>query len=209
MSKTVVGIFESERDAQNAQNYLLANGFGDGNVDIKTASYKTESSESTDDADEGVFDRIANFFKDLFDGDEQETERFSEAGKRGTIVTVHATSAEEADMAARILDNYGAVDLDTTRVGDTTGSQYEDPILNPPSVAEGQTTPVRDEEPRSVPFRSRIIDRQVQDSARLRQHIAAAEAPVTLNRTVEERDAMIEEIIDNPEVKSENNPFRE
>lgn len=207
MSKTVVGIFENESDAQNAQNYLLANGFGDGNVDIKTASYKTENT-GTEDADEGLFDRIGHFFRDLFDGDEQETERYAEAGKRGTIVTVHATSAEEAEMAARVLDNYGAIDLDLPKSDDAPGSQYEDPIVNPPSVAEGQYFSPN-EETRSVPLRSRIVDRQLQDSSRLRQQqfsadVTADDTPVTLNRTVEERDAMIEEIVENPDVKSGN-----
>jgi len=97
MSKTVVGIFEYESDAQNAQNYLLANGFGDGDVDIKTASYKPE----VNDTEEGLLDKIGHFFRELFNGDnDDETERYIEAGKRGTIVTVHALSADEAVAAA-------------------------------------------------------------------------------------------------------------
>jgi uncharacterized protein (TIGR02271 family) len=125
MANTVVGIFENESDAQKAQNYLLANGFADGDVDIKTASYKSENGTSTvNDDNDDVTDRIGNFFRDLFDGDEDETERYSEAGRRGTIVTVHANDAEEAETAAGILDQFGAVDLDDDNsVGYSTADQ--------------------------------------------------------------------------------------
>ncbi|MCF2488590.1 YsnF/AvaK domain-containing protein [Dyadobacter sp. CY347] len=112
MANTVVGIFEYESDAQEAQNYLLANGFAGGDVDIKTASYKSDQETSTiNDDNDDVMDRIGNFFKDLFDGDEDETKRYTEAGRRGTIVTVHAADADEAEKAAAILDQYGAVDV--------------------------------------------------------------------------------------------------
>ena len=97
MSRTVVGIFEYESDAQNAQNYLLANGFGDGSVDIKTARYKSETSDdSSGDADLDLLEKIRNFFQELFTDDQHEAERYTEAGRQGTIVTVHANSADEA-----------------------------------------------------------------------------------------------------------------
>ncbi|TLV01512.1 YsnF/AvaK domain-containing protein [Dyadobacter luticola] len=113
MANTVVGIFERESDAQEAQNFLLANGFADGDVDIKTATYKSDSEVVEEEHDLG--DRIGNFFSNLFDGDEDDTKRYSEAGKRNTIVTVHAVDREEAHTAARILDQFGALDVDADK----------------------------------------------------------------------------------------------
>jgi hypothetical protein len=149
MANTVVGIFEYEADGQNAQNYLLANGFADGNVDIKIATYKTEADASeAHHEDEDIFERIGHFFRDLFDGDEEETTRYAEAGRRGTIVTVHAATVEEAHQAAAILDEYGAVDVrgnDALRV---------------------DTEELRNE---AVRTKSRIVGRPIQESFRLRQ----------------------------------------
>ncbi len=202
MSKTVVGIFEHENQAQDAQNYLLANGFGDGDVDIKVASYKSDSVEpQSEDADEDLFEKIGNFFRELF-GDQDETARYHEAGKRGTIVTVHATSAEEAAAAARIMDSYGAMDVNKNRPDYHAGRQYEDPIVNPPSVAEAQTTSVNSVEARGVYLRSRIVDRPIEPGYRLRQsRNGVQDDAAELNKTIAERDALINEIVNNDEVK--------
>ncbi|ACT93496.1 hypothetical protein [Dyadobacter fermentans] len=201
MSKTVVGIFEYESDAQNAQNYLLANGFGDGDVDIKTASYKPE----VNDTEDGLLDKIGHFFRELFNGDnDDETERYIEAGKRGTIVTVHALSADEAVAAAHIMDEYGALDVTDSKHAPQPGAQYEDAIVNPPSTAESDQ-PVPDSVPaRGLHLRSRIIDRTLPQEHRLRQR--AADGPpgsdpgqqtTELHKTIAERDALINEIVSN------------
>jgi uncharacterized protein (TIGR02271 family) len=112
MSNTVVGIFEYTSEAQEAKKYLLDHGFSEAHVDIKISTTGNTAVESVKDEDAG--DRISNFFKGLFGDDEDEVNRYSEAGRRGTIVTVHAKTADEAETAARILDNYGAVDVNET-----------------------------------------------------------------------------------------------
>jgi len=215
MSKTVVGIFEYESDAQNAQNYLLANGFGDGDVDIKTASYKTEGEEPHLHEDADLFERIGNFFQELFNDDHHETERYIDAGKRGTIVTVHAASSEEAIAAAHIMDEYGALDvtnkLATEPAYTEPGQQYEDPIVNPPSVGTGHGPLANQVEARGVYLKSRIIDRPVNPDYRLRQNQIPTGSPAPdplegdapeLHKTIAERDALINEIVDNEELKS-------
>ncbi|KQS30660.1 hypothetical protein [Dyadobacter sp. Leaf189] len=242
MSKTVVGIFEMESEARTAQRNLLASGFTDAEVDIKTASYKTAPDESLPaEPETDWLDRLGHFFRDLFNGDQHETERYTQAGKRGTIVTVHASGTEQAEIAAAILDESGAQDL---HASDNTGKQYEDPIVNPPSVSEhldktaAATSWGADIERReaSARVRSRIVERKVEQSLRLREerdnygtmpvnHIGTTnyaatpdergfETPTTtqfqgtnsdndlenqeiLNRTVEERDAMINDIVQN------------
>ncbi|GGC05134.1 YsnF/AvaK domain-containing protein [Dyadobacter sediminis] len=126
MSSTVVGIFEYTSEAQEAQKYLLANGFTSDNVDIKTSSTTTGTDYTVDThrKDESS-DGIGNFFRNLFGDDDDDLDRYTEAGRRGTILTVHARTADEAEKAARILDNYGAVDVDE----DTSRSSYDDATL--------------------------------------------------------------------------------
>ncbi|MCF0072826.1 hypothetical protein LZD49_20265 [Dyadobacter sp. CY261] len=210
MSKTVIGIFEYESDAQNAQSYLLANGFGEGNVDFKTASYKAGDSPSSDETDDSFFETVANFFKELFNVDHDETERYIEAGKRGTIVTVHAASADEAVAAAHIMDEYGAIDVTNSRFNPQPGQEYEDPIVNPPSVSNGEEATPKSVEARGLYLKSRIIDRPLPHERRLRHQPYAAGGPAgtdpeqqatELNQTIAQRDALINEIIDNDETR--------
>lgn len=210
MSKTVVGIFEYESDAQNAQNYLLANGYGEGDVDIKTATYKSAPTETAAyEEDEGLFDKIGHFFRELFSGhDEAETERFIEAGKRGSIVTVHALTADEAIAAAHIMDEYGAIDITNSKPTAEPGAQYEDPIVNPPSMATGEPTVPHAVEARGPYLRSRIIDRPLLPEHRLRQQpsgdataTANQDEATELHKTIAERDALINEIVDNGDLK--------
>jgi uncharacterized protein (TIGR02271 family) len=194
MANTVVGIFESQHQAQQAQSNLLSSGFTDAEVDIKTASYKSEAETSGADRDEDFGDRIGNFFKDLFDGDEEETRRYSDAGRRGTIVTVHAANADLAQAAANILDEYGAVDVNETASGFSASQAYSQPLADTSHVSDDTSAslPVIEEELHvgkreietgGVRLRSRIVEKPVQESIRLRQE------QVTVNRTPVDRIA--------------------
>ena len=121
MSKTVVGIFEYSSEAQEAQKYLLENGFSQENIDINTAPGHSVSDYNDEPVKrEHSSDGIGNFFRNLFSDDDDEVNRYSEAGRKGTVLTVHARTEDEAEMAVRILDNYGAVDVD-----DFSSSDYK------------------------------------------------------------------------------------
>lgn len=110
MSHTVIGIFSSSSQAQDAVEYLTANGFDRENLDIRTS--QAGSLESSVGANMEVSDPIGNFFSSIFSPSVSDASRYTEAGRNGTIVTVHAISHEQADVAARILDNHGAADVD-------------------------------------------------------------------------------------------------
>ena len=113
MSNTVVGIFEYTSEAQAAKEYLLNNGFADENVDIQVQTSGDVTSTSGDVYKEDSGDRVSNFFKNLLgDDDDEITSNYTNAARKGTTLTVHARTADEAEAAARILDNYGAVDVD-------------------------------------------------------------------------------------------------
>lgn len=110
MSHTVIGIFGSSSQAQDAVEYLTANGFDRENLDVRTSQTGSVETSSTDSVE--VSDPIGDFFSSIFGPSVSDASRYTEAGRNGTVVTVHAMSRDEADVAARVLDNHGAVDVD-------------------------------------------------------------------------------------------------
>ena len=229
MSSTVVGIFEYTSEAQEAQKYLIANGFSSDNVDIKVSSTGTISDTTepytgdsstldtteTYKTDNSIFnttepyrkedssDGIGGFFRHLFGDDDDEVTRYSEAGRKGTIVTVHARTADEAEAAARILDNFGAVDVnensskainssyssaDSSYVPDT--SDVVNPALDStsiPIIEEELQVGKREVQTGGVRLKSRIVERPVEESIRLRQEFVNVER-TTVNRVATDAD---------------------
>ena len=120
MAQTVIGIFKNSTEAQNARQHLLNNGFSYNRVDVSAQSESGYSAENRSDKDQDLGDRISNFFSNLF-SDKDEASRYSTAASRGTVVTVHAETKEEAEAAADILDEYGAVDVDDYAATDRPG----------------------------------------------------------------------------------------
>lgn len=213
MAQTVIGIFDNAREAQDAVEALINRGFTRDNIDL-SLSTATESSTTTttgtynrddDDRDSGG---IGGFFRSLFgddDDDRERTRRYTEVGSRGSIVTVHAHTDDEAEMASDVLDEYGAVDVDErseyyrsqTTTGTTTGSTTN--LMNQVQdfTQEGtQAIPVIEEnlqvgkrvvETGGVRVRSRIIERPVEENLRLRQErVHVQRTPV--NRPVTDAD---------------------
>jgi len=92
---TVIGIFPDPQIAEQATSYLLGNLFLEENVDTHTG---------------GDPARIDEFFNHLFDNP-QEAEAHAAMARNSTIVTVHALDAREAQEAADVFNNYGALDV--------------------------------------------------------------------------------------------------
>ena len=120
MANTVIAIFEQADEAQAAQSHLLTHGFLQSQVNIKTASYKSEVQNADESEQEPDFmESITAFFKDLFGTDHKDIAHYAAAGKHRTIVTVHTDTSEEAEQVAQILDDNGAID-----VNETSGSYF-------------------------------------------------------------------------------------
>jgi len=65
------------------------------------------------DNDESFGDKVSRFFRNLFGTDDDQVKRYSHvANKTGCLVTVYAQSRDEAERAADILDEYGAINVD-------------------------------------------------------------------------------------------------
>lgn len=168
MANTVISIFEQVEQASEASSYLLAHGFAQTQVNLKTASYKGEDSGDNETSQEtGLMDHITSFFKDLFGADHDEVSKYAAAGRNRTIVTVHTDTSEQAEQAAVILDHHGAIN-----VNETAGSYFPESaeilsqqqfsdnpeVIDPPKQLSDKDAEYRQ---RASVIKSRIIDRSV------------------------------------------------
>ncbi|WP_187264578.1 YsnF/AvaK domain-containing protein [Pontibacter beigongshangensis] len=192
MAHTVVGVFDTSNEAQTALQQLVGSGISRDFIDIAPQM----GSDLDKDKDN---DSIGSFFRNLFGSDDR-TDRYSSYARNGAIVTVHARSAEEAERAADIMDDNGAVNLDERTSGyaagaAATGTTTPDSTRTD-STTTGTTIPVIEEdmhvgkrtvETGGVRVRSRILERPVEEHLRLREeHVHIERNPV--NRPATDKD---------------------
>lgn len=204
MTHTVVGIFDDKSEAQTAMTELSANGFGKENIDLShrsTAAGTTGSTGSAgyNDNDDSVTDSIGNFFSSMFGDDSDAARNYSNvANDTEAVLVVQTESAERASLAAEIMDNAGAVDVDerAARYGQNqqnfADAQNYQNSANMRTAEADQTIPVieenlavgkREVETGGVRVRSRVIEKPVEESIRLREeHVTINRHPV--NRAV-------------------------
>ena len=205
MTKTIVGLFDEYREAQRAVVELVESGISRDDIGITSRDYDTHEgsdsyrSDSSSD-DEGVGDKISNFFSRLFGDDEEYASRYSEAvGRGGTVVTVDCETDEQADRAEAILNRFGG-DVDergeSYRQGAYTGTESVETGRTDLAAGGEARIPVIEEELRvgkreveggGVRVRTRVVERPVEEAVRLREERVNIERrPV--NRPVSEAD---------------------
>lgn len=144
---TVIGVFENGFTAQTAIQRLKNSGFLDENIDVSSrGAHHTESE---------YLQRLSGFFGTLFD-DHDEAAHFSKLAAEGSVVTVHTQSIAESEVASRILNEFGA-------------EVEEDP--EPPHGTTINPEPPNESEAFRKQIRTRIVERQVENSKRLRTGI--------------------------------------
>jgi stress response protein YsnF len=200
MSQTVIGIFEKKDEAQNAVQDLLRTGLPQEKIDIAAESHTGSAGTTTstyERREDRSDDSISNFFRNLF-GSDDEARDYSEVGRRGWIVTVHAQSRQEAELSAQTLDKNGAVDVNERasqyRSGASHSSKEGYSSASPgksdtsiPIIEESAEIGKRVVETGGARIRSRIIERPVEEKMRLRQeHLSVERNPV--NRPATEAD---------------------
>jgi uncharacterized protein (TIGR02271 family) len=220
MAQTVVGIFDDSNEAQRAVERLTAYGFTQADIDITSQANVVEddhdndndmatgrSASSSDNRDSGFGDRVGRFFSNLFD-DESDAKRYSTVARKGTVVSVYAESRDEAERAADILDEFGAVNVDekateygmesrSTEMGSTNQSDSsmnrnefsdkDESNRSIPVIEEELQVGKREVQTGGMRLRSRIIERPVEESLRLREeHVRIERNPV--NRPASESD---------------------
>ena len=105
MTKTVVAIYNSMNEVQNAKNQLLNNGFSSNDIDISSGNAYPANSDSEESG-------VSRFFRNLFGNNDDKRERYLKVAEQNYLITVHAHSDEEAQKATKLLDDYGAIDVD-------------------------------------------------------------------------------------------------
>jgi uncharacterized protein (TIGR02271 family) len=208
MAQTVIGVFDTQGDAQRAVEQLFDNGFDRDSVDISAQTdtdYSTQTTTMRDRDDDN--DGIGGFFRSLFGGDDDdEREKYTNVARRGTLVTVYARSNDEAERAADLLDEYGAVNVDERYEQYRTQPGYTSEMGTTPTDAGYLNTNQTNEQGGSVQVieenlnvgkrevttggvrvRSRIVERPVEEHIRLREeHVRIERTPV--NRPVTDAD---------------------
>lgn len=214
-SQTVIGIFDTIAEAKQAVQQLEGAGFERDFVDVSQASssastgssnYANTSGTATEavgDAAGRTTDGIGGFFSSLFGGDTDEAATYAEVTRSGhSLVTVHVDDATQAQRAASILDAAGAIDIDNkaaeygvnnsytagrtanqTTANQTTGDATQKAEVIEENLQVGKRT----EQTGGVRLRSRIVERPVEASVRLREeHVTVQRTPV--NRPATEAD---------------------
>lgn len=193
MKQTVIGIFDKSSEAQNAIKHLLDEGFTSNEIDVHRSREETgtdkNKTETRSKSNEWNSDGYRNFFSNLFT-DTDEAQTYSEVASRSSVVTVHTTSKEESETAARVLDRFGAIDVNErarqNRATGTTGTQHTNRTTDRttesgsiPVIEEKMEVGKREVETGKVQLRSRIIERPVEETLRLREeHVNVERNPV-------------------------------
>jgi stress response protein YsnF len=193
MAQTVIGFFDNPSEAQSAVQQLEMAGISRQNIDVTSGSQNSQvsSSNRSSDSDREEGSSIGNFFRSLFGSDNDDADRYSTVGKNAqSIVTVHAQSEDQAERAADILDDCGAIDVDERasqygyertgysrgsdvssmdRTSDMDRSNISDDDTTISRIEENLEVGKREVERGGVRVRSRIVERPVEESVRLRE----------------------------------------
>ena len=192
-AQTVVGIFNTAAEAQQAVQQLEQAGFALEYVDVAHREAANQGVGRTSD------DSIGGFFISLFGGNDNDDARnYTAAAQRGSsVVTVHVDTSEESQRAAQLLDNAGAVDVDGGATQGAQATQATGYAQQASQTGEGQQRAEvieeslqvgkRVEQTGGVRLRSRIVEKPVEASVRLREeHVTVQRTPV--NRPATEAD---------------------
>jgi stress response protein YsnF len=175
------------------ENIDLSNRAADGGADTSYAGTDhdttADNSYTSTDANLGIGDRITNFFSSLFD-DESTVRNYTNAASGAeAILTVQVDSDKRATLAQEIMDRNGAIDADEHGSSSTAQNLTGGTDVNANARAESsRTIPVvkedmhvgkRDVERGGARIRSRIVERPVEESVRLREeHVVVNRRPV-------------------------------
>ncbi|QHL86012.1 DUF2382 domain-containing protein [Nibribacter ruber] len=215
MAQTVIGVFDSSSEAQRAVQELKSSGISNDRIDVSNGTQgATGTSRGTtgpsnshlgDTRNESLAhdatdnDGISGFFKSLFSDDDTTARAYSSVARTSEcVVTVHAQNPMEAQSAARILDQYGSVDMDQRASeygfkssGWTDNARTGNTSI--PIIEENLEVGKREVETGGARLRSRIVERPVEENLRLRsEHVRV------------ERHA-----VDRPATEADFNSFKE
>jgi hypothetical protein len=121
MQHTVIGLFDTYTQAEEARDALVQAGFARSDIALQTRSEPTYASDSTSAADttppdhEGMLANLERFFASLFESSARppEVAQYAEAVRRGAVmVSVDAATDAHAELARSTLARIGAIDVE-------------------------------------------------------------------------------------------------
>ncbi|SAK90104.1 hypothetical protein [Caballeronia ptereochthonis] len=142
MRHTVIGVFDTYAQAEDARAALISAGFPRADIELQANPKRDDAAAPSDMPDAethpqpGMLASIERFFSMLFGGRDQppEVAHYSEAVRRGAVlVAVDTPSAEQADIARATLTDKGAIDIDE-RAASWTALEHGSPAM--PAAAE-------------------------------------------------------------------------
>ena len=198
--QTVIGAFEDRATAQRAVDRLLAEGIGRDDVHIEQSDADTTGSPAreTREYDEDYGSSIGGFFASIFGGareHERHATRYAEAVRRGnSVVIVDASTPEQAERAAALLHELGAINVDE-RAEQWRASGWTEPEAARATEGDQTLNVVQEElqvgkrmvERGGVRVFERVSEKPVRELLRLREERAVVERrPVDREASPEE-----------------------
>ncbi|WP_338768132.1 YsnF/AvaK domain-containing protein [Bernardetia sp. ABR2-2B] len=206
MSNTVIGIFRTGEEAQYAVNQLTKNGIEADSIDLSARPAGKDYTYQDENHNENT---ITRFFENLFadDEDEKRKKMYCDVAIRNSLLTVHADSKKEAQVALNILNNSGAIDIESDyeryQKAIANNEDYSLEMYNKDrnqdyrEVEEEQSAKVIEEKMhvgkrttetgRGARLRSYMVEKPVEKNVRLRsEHVYVERSPI--NRPATEAD---------------------
>ncbi|MBT1699197.1 hypothetical protein KK083_20035 [Fulvivirgaceae bacterium PWU4] len=179
MSQTVIGIFESNSQAEAAAEMLTANGLSREKIDVSTPDATRGRGDVTDEKNT-LDSSMGRYFQRIF-ADTDLAMKYAAVAQQGAVVAVQSDTWPDAEKIADILDRCGAINVDErarlledswTRDDRTRRSAGEDApaVRTYPGVAEHEqpadstlerSTTIQPQQRESLRLHSRIIERPV------------------------------------------------
>lgn len=217
MNQSVVAVFEDQVQAESARDELVASG-----VPAQQVSLHVDTVGDTADASApGAHSEtgIGHFFRSLFGLEDDRPDYYEEAARRGhATLVIDCASEDEVDGVREILDQYDTIDIDeraaqwgsesgreTTSAGgamlgagdsalDADRSLDTDAQETIPVVEEDLVVGKREVERGRVRVYTRVMERPVEESVRLREERArVSRTPVDRPASDADLDAAFKE----------------
>lgn len=177
MNKSVVAVFQNRAEAEAAQKQLVTSGFPIDRVELilGTDAGPSPGARAAASPVQETETGIGGFFRSVFGMDDDRPTYYEEAARRGhATVIVHADNEAEAERARSILEACNVIDIDERARawhGETTqGTRGTDATL--PVVEESLQVGTREVERGRVRVYTRVLERPVEESIRLREERA-------------------------------------
>lgn len=202
MNFTVLGIFRTQDDINNAKAKLAAAGFQREHVDISAYRRDNKATRESDFYDYEEDEKTTGFWDWLMGDDTYSRDKYSRVAADNQVLTIYTATQAEASRAAEIMDECGALDVDehansargmVTRRGAVANATTADATGKIKVVEEKMNVGKRTVETGGVRLRSRIVEKPVEETVRLREE-----------RVYIQRDA-----VNRPATEADFNTFKE